>query len=76
MITEEYLLATGWRKEVFFYATVGGEDEDDCDIFVKGNLALTYDYDYEAWWLADYDDLNYSDGFPCDKRVTCITDFP
>lgn len=61
---ENILLAKGYEKRVFFYEIGGGEDEDDIDIFVKGNTVVFYDYSYKVWRTCPYDSINYVNGLP------------
>jgi hypothetical protein len=62
-ITEESLINAGYEKEIFFFQTGGGEDEDDQDIYVKGDIAVTYESTYKCWYTQKRDRLNYVDGF-------------
>lgn len=63
-ITEKALREAGYKAEIFFYQTGGGEDEDDCIIFVKDGRVLHYEYVEKYWMAAKYDDLNYTEGWP------------
>lgn len=62
-ITEQSLIAAGYQKEIFFFQTGGGEDEDDQDIYVKGDIAVTYESTYQCWYAQKRDRLSYVDGF-------------
>ena len=71
----EYLKSLGFIKKVFFYATGGGEDENDMDIFVKGDNALTSGWQSPAKWSVGlYKKCNYIHGFDNDSSIINIYD--
>lgn len=65
-ITEQSLIENGYEKEIFFFQTGGGEDEDDQDIYVKGDIAVTYESTYGRWYAQKRDRLSYINGFEID----------
>ena len=68
-ITEEWLKENGWKGETLFYQVGGGEDEDDCSIWVKDEMALTHSSIHKLWYIAKRSDLNYINGFPYDDYI-------
>jgi len=56
----EFLKSLGFVKTNFAYATGGGEDENDEDLFIKGNIALEWDYSTDRWSKHDINLIDYS----------------
>jgi len=56
----EFLISIGFVKTYFAYSTGGGEDENGEDLFIKGNIALEWDYLTGKWSKHNYSDLTYS----------------
>lgn len=69
MITEQSLLESGFNKQIFFFQIGNGEDEDDIDIYIKGNLAITYHS--KQWKKRPYDQISYVNGFGLDEAEVC-----
>lgn len=75
-ITEDSLKAAGYSKQIFFYKIGGGEDEDDIDIFVKDNIAVSFNFYKETWYAVSYSSLIDQGRFRFDdaEKVTFIED--
>lgn len=66
---ERILLEKGYKKQVFFYAIGGGEDEDDRDIFIKDESVVFYDYSYKVWRKCHSRQTSYVNGLPSNAEV-------
>lgn len=65
---EQQLIDAGYKREVFFFAIGGGEDEDDIYIYVNEDedIAVTWDIWNECWKQRKYSELTYVNGFGLD----------
>jgi hypothetical protein len=66
---EQQIIDSGYKKELFFYQTGGGEDENDMYIFVnkEKDIAVAWDVWKESWAQIQYSSLNYVNGFNSDN---------
>ena len=62
------LIDDGYKKEVFFFRTGGGEDEDNIDIYVneEKDIAVTWDVWKGRFVQRKYSEINYVNGFRLD----------
>lgn len=60
-ITEAILKEDGWKCQLFEYKIGGGEDEDDMDIWVKEEWAITKIKD--RWLLCRHDNISTINGW-------------
>ena len=69
------LIAKGYKHTNFFYQTGGGEDEDDMEVFIKDDKAVTGWYsEFPNVRRCDAEDLNYIDGWPEYSEVLLLSD--
>lgn len=54
----------GFKKQTFFYAVPG--DENDMEIWVRDDVVLAWNSSREYFVRCNYSDLSYQHGFPWD----------
>lgn len=57
----------GFKKQVFYYAIPG--DENDMAIWVKDSVVLAWNSSREYFVKCNYSELSYQHGFPWDYAV-------
>lgn len=53
----------GFVHKNFFFQTGGGEDENDMEIYVKDDIAVTFDCYSNSFKTCKYSNMNYVDGW-------------
>lgn len=76
LITSKQLIDNGFNKKYFAYQVGNFEDEDGEDIFIKGDVVLTWHYCMDIWFLGSYAKCNYRDGIDTETVVNINTYLP
>jgi hypothetical protein len=59
LIVSKQLIENGFSKKYFAYQVGNFENENGDDIFIKGDIVLTWHYSMDVWFLGSYSKFNY-----------------